>query len=710
MSHFNFSIKNCTSIDFASIKVKKNTLNIKYGHNGLGKSSIARAIYSAVKNDGALEDLKPFKYRGIEENNPEVLGHESIRSILLFDERYVTQFAFQRDEVLKNSFDIFIKNDVYSSGIENINSLLSGLKQYFHNNQNITSIIIDLNNLKESLATTAKGRISKSSKIYKAYGQGNKIENIPTELKSYEDFLKSENPSSWIIWQTKGTEFYKNSSKCPFCTNDISNEKEKIELVKNTYDHKSIEHLCLLQNTIERLGDYFSNECKEKLLSITKSSIELSEDEENFLISLIGNINTLINSIERTRSISFFDLKDSDTIEEDIKNLKINIELLPSLKSIATELVINPINDQINSISDKIGILKGEINKNNKRIGTVIQSQQTSINNFLKKAGYKYAVKVESEGDSYKMKLIHNDHHQHIGSASQYLSYGERNAFAIVLFMHQVIKEQPDFVILDDPVSSFDKTKKFAVLDELFKGKDSIKNTTTLLLTHDLEPAIDITISAKGQFQEPKPQASFLNCKNSVIYETEIFKSDIKTFSKICKENISILTNPILKCIYLRRHFEVIDSLNEEYNYLSNLLHGRIKAYKKINSQVLEMTPEEIEKAEVEIKSIFPEFSYRDILNLIKNKTEIINLYKSSSIGYEKLQLFRIITESFEEKLDNSVLQKFMNETFHIENDYIMQLNPHRFDTIPEYIISECDQLINKLEDKISQTEGELQT
>lgn len=698
MSHFTFSIKNCTSIDSALIKVKKNTLNIKYGHNGLGKSSIARAIYSAVKKDGSLESLKPFKYRSFEGKNPQVLGHESIRSILLFDESYISQFVFQRDEVLKNSFDIFLKSDEFSSGINNINSLLSGLKENFDSSQEILKTLLDLNNLKNSLTTTTKGRISKSSKIYKAFGQGNKLENVPKELKEYEDFLKSENPSLWINWQTKGTEFFGLSEKCPFCSNDISDEKEKIELIKKTYDHKSIEHLCLLQETISRIGEYFSDQCKTQLLSITKSNIEISKEEENFLISLIGDIETLIKAIERTRDISYYDLKDSQNIKEDIDKLKINIDLLPRLKSNATESVINPINDQLKFISDKVGILKGEINKNNRRIAKIIHSQQKSINSFLKKSGYKYTVKIENEDESYKMKLIHDDHHEHIGSASQHLSYGEKNAFAMVLFMHQVIKEQPDFVILDDPVSSFDKTKKFALLDELFRGKDSIKNITTLLLTHDLEPAIDITISVKKLFQEPKPQASFLNYKNSIISEIDIFDSDIKTFSQICKENISFLENHILKCIYLRRHFEIINSLDEEYNYLSNLLHGRSIAIKKLNSEEVAMTSEEIEKANKGIKDIFPDFSYKNILDSINNKIEIISYYKISNIGYEKLQLFRIITESFEGIPHNNILQKFMNETFHIENDYIMQLNPHRFDNIPEYIISQCDKLIDELE------------
>jgi len=37
-------------------------------------------------------------------------------------------------------------------------------------------------------------------------------------------------------------------------------------------------------------------------------------------------------------------------------------------------------------------------------------------------------------------------------------------------------------------------------------------------------------------------------------------------------------------------------------------------------------------------------------------------------------------------------LQKFINETYHIENELICQLHPNKFDLIPDFIIEACDQ------------------
>src|ERR1700756_2671836 len=103
-------INNCNSVDRAEISVLKGRLNIKYGPNGLGKRTLAKAIVSQIRGDGTLQDLVPFKSRGkADALPPSVEGICDMTSALVFDDDYVQQFVFQKDEVLKNSFDIFIK-------------------------------------------------------------------------------------------------------------------------------------------------------------------------------------------------------------------------------------------------------------------------------------------------------------------------------------------------------------------------------------------------------------------------------------------------------------------------------------------------------------------------------------------------------------------------------------------------------------------------
>lgn len=696
--NLNITIKNCNSIDHAEIGLTKGSLNIKYGPNGLGKSTIAKAIVSHIRGDGTLNDLIPFKNRGKTGlENPTVEGIEDLKSALVFDEEYVNQFVFQQDEVIKNSFDIFIKTPDYVSTMAEIETLFSGIKKAFADNTELEQATKDLKELRDAFGASNKdGSIPKSSKMLKAYGSGNKIENIPDSLKPFETFIKSADPSKWIGWQIKGNDFLKLGNTCPYCSTALSSEpqKETALAVAKEYDATAIGHLNTLKGVIERLGKYFSTKCQDNLDKITKAKLELTAVEKSFLSGLKTDIDALIAKLEGLRTISFFSLRDVDKIDEKVQLLKIDLGMIDKLDSEETRKVTDPINLQLEELIKQLGTLKGSINKHKAKIEKTIKENQESINNFLRSAGYKYSVKIITEPDSYKMKLIHNDLNEHIESASKHLSYGEKNAFSLVLFMHQVLSENPDIVVLDDPISSFDKNKKFAILHELFQGKASLKGRTTIMLTHDIEPAIDVIKTTKGVFQGSNPSATFLTSSNGQVKETAIKRDDIQTFAKICTENITKLTDSIVKAIYLRRHYEILDEKGLEYNLLASLFKKRDIPNIKSAIESRDMTAEEKTKAEVEIKKHIADFDYDSFVTQVKDEALMMQKFFASQVGYEKIQLFRIIRGTH----DDHVITKFINESYHIENEYVMQLNPHKFESVPEYVVQECTQILEQLQ------------
>jgi energy-coupling factor transporter ATP-binding protein EcfA2 len=313
MSNYTVTIEHCNSIEKASVSIEKETLNIKYGSNGLGKSSIARAIQLAVNDADSLKSLKPFKYRkDPNQYNPKVTGLENVGSVQIFDEAYVSQFVFQKDEVLKNSFDIFIRTDTYVAAMTEMEELFSGIRGSFDGDSNIESAIGDLKELRDAFGLTKAGGIAKTSKGYKAFGSGNKIENIPDGLVAYGDFIRSDQPAAWISWQTKGNAFSDLSHNCPYCSSDLQqgDKKDAARLVAKEYDSKAIEHLSGLQAIIKRLGKYFETGCRASLDGITRSNVELSPEAETFLTSLRGAVETLLFKLEGLRSISFYALRD----------------------------------------------------------------------------------------------------------------------------------------------------------------------------------------------------------------------------------------------------------------------------------------------------------------------------------------------------------------------------------------------------------------
>lgn len=87
-------------------------------------------------------------------------------------------------------------------------------------------------------------------------------------------------------------------------------------------------------------------------------------------------------------------------------------------------------------------------------------------------------------------------------------------------------------------------------LEKLFHAEKSFREVTCLLLTHDIEPAIDIHRTSAN------PVVHFLTGRG-VISEIPITPEDIWTFSEVCRQNIDNATDPIIKCIYARRYLEV---------------------------------------------------------------------------------------------------------------------------------------------------------
>ena len=79
----NVVIENCRSIDNASISIEPGKLNVKFAPNGTGKSSIAKALVSAV-SESIGPDLVPFKWQkeGSAEKHPfNVSGLNGIASV-----------------------------------------------------------------------------------------------------------------------------------------------------------------------------------------------------------------------------------------------------------------------------------------------------------------------------------------------------------------------------------------------------------------------------------------------------------------------------------------------------------------------------------------------------------------------------------------------------------------------------------------------------
>lgn len=123
-----------------------------------------------------------------------------------------------------------------------------------------------------------------------------------------------------------------------------------------------------------------------------------------------------------------------------------------------------------------------------------LMDNQYKINQFFTIAGFPYNFCLEKDGEKHaKAYLVPCEFQKEmVVDPKNRLSWGEKNAFSLVMFMFEAISDNADLIVLDDPISAFDEKKKFGIIRRLFDNKkDSFKEKTVLMLTHDFQPIID---------------------------------------------------------------------------------------------------------------------------------------------------------------------------------------------------------------------------
>lgn len=340
------------------------------------------------------------------------------------------------------------------------------------------------------------------------------------------------------------------------------------------------------------------------------------------------------------------------------------------------------------------------------------------INAFLSIAGFKYTFDVEINGEGNARALLKfilpDGTSGDVKSPERHLSWGEKHAFSLILFMFDAISKDADLIILDDPISSFDGNKKYAVINRLFKTgetgnkKNSLYERTVLMLTHDFEPVIDYVQTHSGR-QKPTAVCAtyFENTKGQL--SCTIIKQDTDLMSSVVlmkelAQDVSIDIAARIGCLrkFIEHQYKSPREESNAYNIVSSLLHGRQEPTSD-NEGRNKLTQEQLTDGNEFIKQFIVDFRYASVLTQFAPQC-LIERYSSESSAYIKMLILRAYTEQVPKARErlretNDVLRKYIDETYHIENDYLYSLDVRRFNIVPDNYISEADSFVSSEKD-----------
>lgn len=340
--------------------------------------------------------------------------------------------------------------------------------------------------------------------------------------------------------QAKGADFIKDVKnefereevdRCPYCQQIVDSQRKKnlLKALGKVLDAQTKNHVSNQLNQF-RINDI-------QLVEWTKfealNKPELVENCKNAIEALKGRITFVNGLLERKINNPYQALTvEADTIEfnsayesaikyartlneavEDYnKAIKEHKKLEEKLVNINNDIAfweIYELNEELKSAKKRYGVQANIVSN----LGRKISSIQNEINVLEeKKKQVKIAVdeinaslayiflstdrlRIEYDGSSneYKIKVNQRD------VKPEDVSIGERNAIALGYFFSDIKKEKEKknfyqgeyLLVIDDPISSFDRENRIGVISflrkELLKFKKGNKNTKILIMTHDMQ-------------------------------------------------------------------------------------------------------------------------------------------------------------------------------------------------------------------------------
>lgn len=517
--------------------------NLFFGYNGKGKTALSKGILTEIrKNPNVKGDNYRFFNKDFIKDNLLLENNVDLKGIVANFGKKNVDIEKTIEEKMKNYKDVpslqkekeileqNAKNEVNSifdlkkgkSSIkrrtaESIKELVVSYRKDLESALKVVKSKEDLKNVKDASSyekelVTLQGIKLLTMEIL----TNDEIDTISLIMnKNYEN---NEIPSAEVLsWLEQGLIIHKhdNSRKCKFCGGNIEiNEiEETINKYLNDKKQKDLIILNKLHLKIKEISELKLKENKDLMGNLINDSIykyydALSENQQQ-LISINEKIKTKLENFEKNESfdsatlkhimssINDNQLKISNAKQEKENELSKLIDKSNSLikGSIALEILESKnIADELKKIEDKEKEILSASNSNSiliKEISELKNSKSTTndfanfINELLQELGIDFYLDIID--NNYTIKHRRDD----VSLTINDISEGENNLLALLFFYYELFndkqqqnfKNEINYIIIDDPISSVDDVNKMYVL-ELIKKILELKKPQVFIFTH----------------------------------------------------------------------------------------------------------------------------------------------------------------------------------------------------------------------------------
>lgn len=710
MSEITIKIQNCNNITSGEIVICADKLNILFGRNGTGKSTIARAI-------GLKADSKPLTglapYGSTNSDAPPCIDWIEAGSVVIFDDNYVSQYVYQPDSLIKDAFEVLIRSPEYDETKKNIDDALAKIRNTITGRQGISNLRSQIAALIDTIKFTGSNKIAKRGGVKGVLEGKGAFFNPKPELSDLKPFMEGDTVSKWAAWRLQGYEQFGDKKRCPYCSTGDTEKTDTINRVfAESFDKTSVEAVAAISKAIEALKLYLDAAKISELMSLfgVKEDLQVLETQLTKLRAEALYLHDRLTAILEFNGSSV-NRDNIGALQAKLSDMKVDFRACDTyFTTDLTKSEMGAVNAEIDDLLTKINTLKGEIGKYNKYIQDKINDRKQDINDFLNLAGFKYTFEVEVSGENNAKALLKfilpDGKPSDVQSPGSHLSWGEKHSFALILFMFDAIRSDAKLVILDDPISSFDSNKKYAIINRLFKTGakgNSLYERTVVMLTHDFEPVIDYIRTNSGR-QDPRSIcANYFENKDGQLRCTPICKDDDLMSSVVllkeltCDIGIDIAAR--IGCLrkFIEHQYKNPQSESDAYNILSSLIHGRTEPSLDKEGKCKLSCEQKIAGTNY-IRGFITDFKYDAVLAQCAPRC-LMERYMTEKSAYIKMLILRAYTEQDTEARErlrkyNDVLRKYVDETYHIENDYLYSLDVRRFNIVPDNYIADAERYV----------------